>query len=194
MTKQFFSKSMMLFAIGSFLLSCSGNAQPNTKNTNQPTASPVSKVTAVTPTYVAENEGWLVNIEEAYAKSKTTGKPIMANFTGSDWCGWCKRLTAAVFSKEEFKSWAEKNVVLLELDFPRAKQIPDNIRQQNANLQQAFQVRGYPTVWVFDLIKDEATNNFQIAALGSTGYKPSVPEFTNDVNQMLAKRTPLPGQ
>ena len=40
--------------------------------------------------YKAENEGWLVKIEDAYAESKKTGKPILANFTGSDWCGWCK--------------------------------------------------------------------------------------------------------
>ena len=140
--------------------------------------------------YKAENEGWLTNIEEAYAKSMATNKPILANFTGSDWCGWCKRLTAAVFVQEEFKKWAEKNVVLLELDFPRSKPMPDLVKQQNANLQQAFQVRGYPTIWVFDLIKDEATNNFNVAALGSTGYKPTVGEFTSDIELMIAKRTP----
>lgn len=58
--------------------------------------------------YKAENEGWLVNLEEAYQQSNKTGKPIMANFTGSDWCGWCKKLTASVFSKPEFKSWAKE--------------------------------------------------------------------------------------
>ena len=48
-------------------------------------------------TYTAENEGWLVDVDEAYAESQKTGKPILANFTGSDWCGWCKRLTKSVF-------------------------------------------------------------------------------------------------
>lgn len=47
--------------------------------------------------YKATHEGWLVSIDEAFTLSKKTGKPIMANFTGSDWCGWCKRLSAAVF-------------------------------------------------------------------------------------------------
>jgi len=90
--------------------------------------------------YKAENEGWLVKMEEAYALSKETGKPIMANFTGSDWCGWCKRLTASVFAKEEFKKWAEKNVILLELDYPRRKTLPEEIRNQNASLQRASSV------------------------------------------------------
>lgn len=135
--------------------------------------------------YKAASEGWLVSIEDAYVQSQKTGKPIMANFTGSDWCGWCKKLVRDVFSKPEFKKWADKNVVLLELDFPRSFQIPEEIQQQNASLQQAFGVRGYPTVWVFYLDKDAAASNFNIAALGKTGYMGSVADFTNSVNQMI---------
>jgi thiol:disulfide interchange protein len=138
--------------------------------------------------YQAENPGWLVNLDEAYEQSKKTGKPIMANFTGSDWCGWCKKLTASVFSTPEFKAWAEKNVVLLELDFPRRKSLPENIRIQNSNLQQAFQVGGYPTVWVFDLDKNAELNNYNVSALGKTGYQPGPAEFTSGVDQMLAQR------
>lgn len=136
--------------------------------------------------YKAGNEGWLVDLEEAYEISQKTGKPIMANFTGSDWCGWCKRLTANVFSQPEFQKWAEKNVVLLELDFPRRKEIPTEIRQQNYSLQQAFKVRGYPTVWVFNLEKN-ADDKFAIEALGKTGYTNTVEEFTSGVDQMIAR-------
>ncbi len=137
--------------------------------------------------YTAENEGWLVNLDEAYALSKETNKPIMANFTGSDWCGWCKRLTASVFSKKEFQKWADEHVVLLELDYPRRKKLPAEIQQQNAGLQQAFSIRGYPSVWVFDLDKDDS-GKFNISALGKTGYRASVDEFTTDINRMLEKR------
>jgi protein disulfide-isomerase len=137
--------------------------------------------------YKAENEGWLVNIDEAYAMSQKTGKPILANFTGSDWCGWCKRLTKSVFVHAEFKEWAKKNVVLLELDFPRRKQLPQDIRQQNASLQKAFAVRGYPTIHVFDLDKKD-NGEFAISALGKTNYKKTVKEFTDDVDAMLARR------
>jgi thioredoxin-related protein len=137
--------------------------------------------------YKAHQEGWLVDLEEAYKKSQETGKPIMANFTGSDWCGWCKRLSAAVFVKPEFKKWADENVVLLELDFPRRKQLPQNIREQNQSLQQSFKVRGYPTIWVFNLDKD-AAGKYSIEALGKTGYRPSVQEFTSGVDQMLNRK------
>ena len=134
--------------------------------------------------YEAHNPGWMVDLDKAYELSQKEGKPIMANFTGSDWCGWCKRLTASVFSKDEFKTWAEDKVILLELDFPRRSKIPEKYQKQNYSLQQAFKVTGYPTVWVFNLDKDDS-GKFQIAALGKTGYAPSVEQFTGAVDQML---------
>ena len=137
--------------------------------------------------YTAENEGWLVNVDEAYEMSQKTGKPILANFTGSDWCGWCKRLTKSVFIHDEFKTWAEENVVLLELDFPRRKQLPADIKKQNANLQKAFGIRGYPTIHVFDLSKNDS-GEFAISSLGKTGYTKTVAEFTTGVEQMIARR------
>ena len=136
--------------------------------------------------YKAHAAGWMVDINKAYEVSKKTGKPIMANFTGSDWCGWCKKLKYEVFDKPEFKSWAEKNVVLVELDFPRRFQIPQKYKEQNAGLQQAFKVNGYPTIWVFNLIKNEQ-GQFSIEALGKTGYVKGVPAFTDGVNSMIAK-------
>ncbi len=133
------------------------------------------------------SEGWHVLVDKAFAESKETGRPIMANFTGKKWCGWCKRLTSAVFEKDEFKSWAEENVVLLELDYPRRTKLPDVLHRQNAGLQQAFKVRGFPTIWVFDLDKDQNSGQYSIKALGKTGYRPTVEEFTSGVDQMIAK-------
>ena len=137
-----------------------------------------------TPPYKAHAEGWLVNLEEARLLSLKTGKPIMANFTGTDWCGWCKKLKFEVFDKDEFKKWAEKNVVLLEVDFPRKFQLPDDIKQQNSGLQQAFQVTGYPTIWVFNIGKDEK-GLYTIEALGKTGYVNGVAAFTDGVDAMI---------
>jgi len=135
--------------------------------------------------YTSDKEGWLVDLDEAYAASHKNGKPILANFTGSDWCGWCKRLDAAVFSKPEFKAWAQKNVVLLELDFPRSKQIPQKNREQNAAMQNALGVTGYPTVWVFNLDKDPTSGQYQINGLGKTGYTPTVEQFITTADQMI---------
>lgn len=138
--------------------------------------------------YGPKNEGWHVDLEKAYEESAKTGKPIMANFTGSDWCGWCKRLDKSVFHQKGFDKWADDNVVLLELDFPRRFKLPKEVADQNKGLQQAFGVRGYPTIWVFDLDKDDA-GKFNISALGKTGYTKTLGEFQDTVAKFIANRS-----
>ena len=135
--------------------------------------------------YSAHAKGWMVDLNKAYAESEKTGKPILANFTGSDWCGWCKKLKYEVFDHEEFMLWAKKNVVLLEIDFPRRFQIPQNYKEQNRSLQQVFKVSGYPTIWVFNMDKNE-NGQFNIAALGKTGYIPGGPKgFQKGVEEII---------
>ena len=103
----------------------------------------------------------------AQKESTKTGKPILANFTGTDWCGWCIRLKNEVFVTEEFKTWSAKNVVLLELDFPRQSALAEDLTAQNRQLQQVFQVSGYPTLFIFDLSLNKETKQFNIAPRGS---------------------------
>lgn len=118
---------------------------------------------------------WYTDINQVYELSKKTEKPIFAFFTGSDWCGWCHRLEANVYRKADFKEWAKNNVILLELDFPRNKKLPDALAQQNAGLQQFFNVQGFPTIWMFFMDKDVKTSKINIAPLGSLGYPQSAP-------------------
>jgi len=115
-----------------------------------------------------ENDGWLLDFDKAAELSMKTGKPILANFTGSDWCGWCIRLKNEVFITPTFNSWAKENVILLELDYPRRTKQTEKIKKQNRELQQFFKVRGYPTIHVFNVgITDGKT---QITSLGQMGY------------------------
>jgi thioredoxin-related protein len=151
------------------------------------------------PAAKGEALNWYTDVAKANEESQKTKKPIFAFFTGSDWCGWCKKLQADVFSKKEFITWAKKNVILLELDFPRTKAQPQELMQQNAGLQQAFQVRGYPTIWIFNLGQDPKTKQFnQINALGSCGYpqgaEPGKEEvkFLKDANDILNNKNKKP--
>src|SRR5262245_8321796 len=63
------------------------------------------------------SEGWLSSYDAAIKESEMTGKPILAFFTGSDWCHPCQNLQKSVFDKQEFKDWAAGKAVLLELDY-----------------------------------------------------------------------------
>ena len=59
---------------------------------------------------------------------------------------------------------------MLELDYPRRKQLPPQLQQQNAQLQQAFKVEGYPTIWMFYIEQDAVKKNINLNPLGSLGY------------------------
>jgi len=111
---------------------------------------------------------WQTDINKAMAISNKTNKPMLLFFTGSDWCGWCIRLQNEVLKTPEFTAWAKKNVVLVELDFPRRTPQSDAIRNQNAGIQQAFGVQGYPTVWFANAKAKDGRPSF--TGLGSTGY------------------------
>jgi protein disulfide-isomerase len=136
---------------------------------------------------------WHTNLMEAHQLSQSTHKPIFAFFTGSDWCGWCHKLQRDVFVKPAFISWAKDKVILLELDFPRKKQLAADLVQQNNSLQQALQVQGFPTIWYFTMVQDSATKQMVINTFGSQGYpsgcEPGKEEvkFLNDANAILAK-------
>lgn len=111
---------------------------------------------------------WEINFEKATKLSIKSKKPLLLFFTGSDWCGWCIRLQKEVFKTPEFAAWAKENVILLELDFPRkAPQTPE-IQKQNSELQQLFQVMGYPTIWFAKPTEKDGKINLE--KLGSTGY------------------------
>ena len=94
--------------------------------------------------------GWLTDFKKAQGEAKAGNKLLLVDFTGSDWCGWCIRLDREVFSKPEFKEYASKNLVLLEIDFPRAIELPAELKAQNQELAEAFGIQGFPTVVVMD--------------------------------------------
>ena len=128
---------------------------------------------------------WHTDINKAIPISQETEKPMLLFFTGSDWCGWCKKLVREVFDKNEFSNWASENVVLLDIDFPKRKQQEEKIRQQNRKLQKMFQVQGYPTIWIVMPEKEEG-GNINFLKLGKTGYIAGGPiKWINAANQIL---------
>ena len=102
---------------------------------------------------------WHTDVNKAINLSVQTGKPLFFFFTGSDWCGWCIKLQKEVFFLPEFKKWATKNVILVELDFPRRTPISDDLKKQNRELANMFGVRGYPSVW---FVKGDKLNNSRL--------------------------------
>ena len=116
----------------------------------------------------AQELKWYTDVKEAITVSNKVKKPMLMFFTGSDWCGWCIRLQNEVLKTPEFKKWATDNVVLVELDYPRrAPQTPE-LKNQNNELQQAFGIQGFPTVYFTSAESIDGKVSFK--GLGQTGY------------------------
>jgi len=123
----------------------------------------------------AQDLKWYTNVKEAIAISNKEKKPLMMFFTGSDWCGWCVRLQNEVLLTPEFKKWAQSNVVLVELDYPRrTPQLPE-IKQQNEELQKVFGIQGFPTIFFANVVKDK-DDKLNFKPLGKTGYVAGGPQ------------------
>ena len=115
----------------------------------------------------AEESLWQTDFEAAKAKAKAEKKLLLVDCTGSDWCGWCKKLIADVFDKEKFKTEAPKRFVLVELDYPNKKKQPAELKKQNEELQKRYKITRFPMVLVMDA-------DGQVIAC--TGYKACGPE------------------
>ncbi len=106
----------------------------------------VSEETHDTTASVETHDGWLIDFEKAKAQAKSANKPMLLNFTGSDWCGWCVVLHEEVFSQKPFKDYAAKSLVLVEIDFPIDKPQSEAIKAQNEALTEKYDIPGYPTI------------------------------------------------
>jgi protein disulfide-isomerase len=113
-----------------------------------------------------DNLNWEENLETALQKANAENKAVLVNFTGSDWCVWCKRLSAEVFSKSEFEDYAEDNLILVKIDFPQNIEQSAETKLYNNQLAQKFGIQGYPTILLFN-----STGNLVL----TTGYQPGGP-------------------
>ena len=123
-------------------------------------------------------EGWGDNFQKAEAQAKAENKLVLLDFTGSDWCPWCIKLTKEVFSQPEFKEYAAKNLVLMEVDFPQTKPQSSSVKAQNDRLQTKYGIEGYPTVVVL---------NSEGKKVGALGYQPGGPKAFIEALEALKK-------
>jgi len=146
-------------------------------------------ITLSVMTIQAQEAEWHTDLNKAMAISTKSKKPLFLFFTGSDWCGWCMKLQKEVFKTPEFAKWAKDNVVLVELDFPKRTPQADEIKQQNAQLNSFFQVRGYPTVWITD-VKKNKEGKVEFAPRGSSGYVAGGPSaWLEGANKIMVNKT-----
>lgn len=98
----------------------------------------------------SDSLSWNTDLNQALAIAKKENKVVLINFTGSDWCQWCKRLSDEVFSKSEFEDFARKKLVLVKIDFPRTIEQSNATKFYNQKLANMYGVEGFPTIILLD--------------------------------------------
>ena len=164
---------MLVASLSMIVISVSGCAKPTkTEFSNDVSLYPGSEDGSPPRTLTI----WHDSLPAAVAESRRSGKPILADFTGSDWCHWCVKLKSDVFAKPEFQSWARDNVVLLELDYPKNGHPDPEIAQQNEALKNKYRISSYPTVLILD-----ADGN----KLGKMGYQKDAGQWIEGAEQQI---------
>lgn len=156
------------------ILGCKATPQ----NANTPP--PANEQNAALPApEVYEPGTWVDNWEFALATAAKLKRPMLVNFTGSDWCPWCFRLRDEVFLQKEFIDYAKANLVLVTLDFPRKITQSEELKAQNLSLQNKYQIQGYPTILLVDKDGKE---------LARTGYREGgAHEYVTHLKGLLTK-------
>jgi protein disulfide-isomerase len=123
-------------------------------------------------------DAWLVNADDALRQARAENKFVLLDFTGSDWCGWCKRLKAEVFSTSVFEDYAHRNLVCVHVDFPRQRALSVQQTERNQQLARLYNIRGFPTLVLLDSAGAE---------VGRTGYQPGGAEsYIQHLDTLLA--------
>lgn len=146
-------------------------------------AAPFAQAQSQAQTPVSGEPVWLTSLSQAQQQAQATGRPVLAVFSGSDWCKPCIMLKQEVFDQPEFARFAQDKFVLARFDFPRNKKHRLPAEQTRLNEQAAAQLdkQGeFPLVVVL-------SPKGQVLAHSS--YRPGGPAaFDAYLQQVLAKK------
>ena len=126
---------------------------------------------------------WQASLPAALAEAQATQRPVLAVFSGSDWCKPCMMLKQEVFDQPEFVSFAQGRFVLARFDFPRNKKNQLSSEQTKLNEQAAAQLNKAGEFPAVVLLSPEGK------VLARTGYRPGgVAAYDAYLQQLLAKK------
>jgi uncharacterized protein YyaL (SSP411 family) len=139
--------------------------------------------TIVSTTQAAPNPTWNSSLAAALQQAQATQRPVLAVFSGSDWCKPCMMLKQEVFDQPEFVQFTKDKFVLARFDFPRNKKnrLPDAQTKLNEEAAAKLNKEGeFPRVV---LISPEGK------ILARTGYRPGgALAYDAYLEQLLAKQ------
>jgi protein disulfide-isomerase len=146
------------------------NAQYRIQAINQPAPRPPADESTTQAPSANQTSGssWGTDLPAALNQARSENKLVLLDFTGSDWCGWCKKFDQDVLSTDKFAGYAKSKFVLVTLDFPSHKEQDAALKQANQELKKRFNVHGFPTFVLLDSAGKELGRQ--------VGYAPGGPD------------------
>ena len=111
----------------------------------------LSAVAVAACAFGANPPGFTDDYDAALKRAADENKTILAVFSGSDWCHWCKLLDQQFLAKQEFTDAVTNDLVCLYIDSPNDKsRLSEKARTQNPKLVKKYGIKGYPSVMFID--------------------------------------------
>lgn len=119
------------------------------------------------------------NFPRAAALAKSTKRPLLLAFIGTDWSISSLKLDREVFDQADFADNSNYNFILCKVHFYQTRDRSPDIIRQNEELATKYEVREFPTVVVLSPDGRE---------IGRLGYVPGgVKAFAAAVNAIIAR-------
>ena len=151
----------LLFSLTVAAFAVSGGLQATHRHTEQ------AKQAEQVSDQVSNQISWLTNFKDAQALAKKQSKPLFLFFSGSDWCGWCTKMSKEILDTKEFTQTLGNEFVFVHVDFPKKSPLDAQTQQQNKELADTYNVKGFPTVVVLSP---------NLETLGTLGYVKGGPQ------------------
>ncbi len=141
------------------LFAACDSKKPQAAGTAGRTATPPQmepELAEISPNYEIARSGaqigaWTTDYQAALKLAAEKKVPIILDFTGSDWCKYCKLLIRDVFNQKEWQDWVADKFILVYIDFPRNPELlSEDLLKQNSELREKFGVEGFPTLLVLE--------------------------------------------
>lgn len=97
-------------------------------------------------------------MQNAIKKAKAENKTVMVVFSGMEWCGPCKAFSRDVLKKDTFKTFAKKDLILIDIDTKTDGSVSVTVDgsevkstpKESAELSKKYEVEGVPTIILLD--------------------------------------------
>lgn len=132
----------------------------------------------------AKVRGWQLDFELAKQKAKKYNKTLVMVFQGSDWCDHSMKLKRQILNSEEFKIYADENLIMLKVDFPKRRKNTLSPEQQSHNnaLADKYNQQGYLPYMVI--------TDYEGRVLGNLGYQSQTPKaYIESLQTILMPKT-----